>query len=125
MHVPRNASDRTLSSRARCGSLDEAEIAAAARTGSGSSAAGSSGSRSAFGCAKLGHHVELFEAAPELGGLAASHDYGSFRWDRFYHCILPQDRHLIGLLGDLGLGSELRWTETGTGYYARGPLVLR
>src|SRR3954447_23267601 len=70
--------------------------------------------------AKLGHHVEIFEAAPELGGLAGSHDYGSFRWDRFYHCILPQDRHLIELIGDLGLGPELRWNQTGTGYYARG-----
>jgi len=70
--------------------------------------------------AKLGHHVQLFEAAPELGGLAASHDYGSFRWDRFYHCILPQDRHLIRLIDELGLGSELCWNETGTGYYARG-----
>jgi protoporphyrinogen oxidase len=74
----------------------------------------------AFRLAKLGHRVELFEAASELGGLAASHDYGPFHWDKFYHCILPQDRHLIGLLGDLGLESELRWRQTGTGYYARG-----
>ena len=62
----------------------------------------------------------MFEAAPELGGLAGSHDYGPFRWDRFYHCILPQDRHLIGLLGDLGLGRSFVGTKPGTGYYARG-----
>jgi protoporphyrinogen oxidase len=70
--------------------------------------------------AALGHGVELFEAEPALGGLAASHDYGAFTWDRFYHCILPQDTALIGLLEDLGLASDLRWTRTGTGYYARG-----
>jgi protoporphyrinogen oxidase len=74
----------------------------------------------AYRLAKLGHQVQLFESAPELGGLAASHDYGPFQWDRFYHCILPQDRHLIGLLEHLGLAGELRWRQTGTGYYARG-----
>ncbi len=70
----------------------------------------------------LGHEVELFEAADQLGGLAGAHDYGPFVWDRFYHCILPQDRRLQGLLGELGLGSELRWTATQTGYYAGGRL---
>jgi protoporphyrinogen oxidase len=74
----------------------------------------------AFRLAKLGHEVELFEAAPRLGGLATWHDYGPFTWDRFYHCILPTDGHLVGLLGDLGLGDDLRWKQTGTGYYARG-----
>jgi protoporphyrinogen oxidase len=72
--------------------------------------------------ARAGHHVELFEASPALGGLAGWHDYGSFTWDRFYHCILPRDAHLIGLITDLGLASELRWRETGTGYYAGGKM---
>jgi protoporphyrinogen oxidase len=70
--------------------------------------------------AKSGHRVELLEAEPRLGGLACSHDYGPFTWDRFYHCILPQDASLLALLEDLGLTSELRWTKTGTGYYADG-----
>jgi protoporphyrinogen oxidase len=70
--------------------------------------------------AGLGHSVDLFEAEPQLGGLAASHDYGPFTWDRFYHCILPQDTALIGILDELGLAQDLRWTRTGTGYYARG-----
>lgn len=69
---------------------------------------------------KLGHRVDLLEADARLGGLAGSTDYGAFTWDRFYHCILPQDTSLLALLDDLGLGGELRWTRTGTGYYARG-----
>jgi protoporphyrinogen oxidase len=69
---------------------------------------------------KSGHQVTLYEASPELGGLACAHDYGSFWWDRFYHCILPTDGNLIGLVRELGLGDALRWTDTGTGYYARG-----
>ncbi|HYV86297.1 MAG TPA: FAD-dependent oxidoreductase [Patescibacteria group bacterium] len=70
--------------------------------------------------ARAGHAVHLLEAGPVLGGLAASQDYGPFVWDRFYHCILPQDQSLIALLDELGLKDALRWTKTGTGYYARG-----
>lgn len=70
--------------------------------------------------ASEGHEVHLLEAEPALGGLAAAQDYGPFTWDRFYHCILPQDTALIGLLEDLGLAGDLRWSRTGTGYYARG-----
>jgi protoporphyrinogen oxidase len=65
-----------------------------------------------------GAAVDVLEAEPRLGGLACAQDYGGFVWDRFYHCILPQDTHLIELLGDLGLAEDLRWTRTGTGYYA-------
>lgn len=70
--------------------------------------------------AQRGVAVDLLEAAPELGGLAGTFDYGEFVWDRFYHCILPSDRKLIGLLGELGLEQELRWSRTGTGYFANG-----
>jgi protoporphyrinogen oxidase len=74
----------------------------------------------AFRLSGLGRRVELFEAAPELGGLAATQDYGDFQWDRFYHVVLPTDRRLIGLLRELGLQGELRFRKTRTGYYARG-----
>jgi len=68
----------------------------------------------------LGHKVDLFEASPWFGGLATSTDYGEFRWDRFYHCILPSDERLIGLLVELGLAKELRWKRTRTGYFGGG-----
>jgi protoporphyrinogen oxidase len=70
--------------------------------------------------AQRGHGVEVFEAEPEPGGLAGWADYGEFVWDRFYHVVAPQDRHVLGLVGELGLAAELRWTRTGTGYYAGG-----
>ena len=69
---------------------------------------------------RSGHRVHLVESEPQLGGLATWQDYGPFVWDRFYHCILPQDTSLLGLLEDLGLAAELEWTKTGTGYYADG-----
>ena len=66
------------------------------------------------------NQVSLFEAAPRLGGLSTGHDYGSFVWDRYYHCVLPQDTHTIHLLDELGLGDRLRWKRTRTGYWAGG-----
>src|SRR5690606_23094020 len=70
--------------------------------------------------ARAGHTVEIFESGGQSGGLAAPHDYGSFVWDRYYHCILPQDQNLIRLLAELGLEDDLRWRTTGTGYYGKG-----
>ena len=70
--------------------------------------------------ARRGRRVTVLEAAPRLGGLACSHDYGDFVWDRFYHCVLPQDGALLALIQELGLAGDLRWTRTGTGYHAGG-----
>lgn len=64
-----------------------------------------------------GHAVTVLERERQLGGLATYHDYGPFVWDRFYHCILPSDRHLIGFLNDIGLGQALHWRRTRTGFY--------
>jgi protoporphyrinogen oxidase len=64
-----------------------------------------------------GHAVTVFEAAKQLGGLATYHDFGPFFWDRFYHVILPCDTYLISFLKDIGLGNELRWKRTATGFY--------
>ena len=63
------------------------------------------------------HAVTVFERAQQVGGLATWQDFGRFVWDRFYHVILPSDSPLIRFVGDIGLGSELRWAATKTGYY--------
>ncbi len=64
-----------------------------------------------------GHVVVVFERASQVGGLATWHDFGRFIWDRFYHVILPSDGPLIRFIHDVGLGAELRWRATQTGYY--------
>jgi protoporphyrinogen oxidase len=64
-----------------------------------------------------GHDVTVFERDSQLGGLATHHNYGEFTWDRFYHVILPSDTHLIGFLRDIGLGEQVNWSKTRTGYY--------
>jgi len=69
---------------------------------------------------RSGDEVEVFERETQLGGLATFQDFGGFFWDRFYHVVLPSDRHLIGFIDDIGLGGELRWSRTRTGFYVDG-----
>ena len=72
--------------------------------------------------AQCGHAVTLFEAAPQLGGLASTWELGNVTWDRHYHVTLLSDAHLRRLLGELELDSEMRWVETRTGCYSDGHL---
>ena len=67
-----------------------------------------------------GHQVTVLEGAAQAGGLAAPQSLGGVTWDRFYHVILMSDRHLRGLLQELGLEDQLRWGTTRTGFYTDG-----
>jgi protoporphyrinogen oxidase len=71
----------------------------------------------AYRLSQKGHTVTVFEQNQQLGGLTTYQNYGSFTWDRFYHVILPSDAHLIGFLNEIGLGHELQWKKTYTGYF--------
>ncbi len=71
---------------------------------------------------RQGHEVTLLEAGSGLGGLASAWSIGDVVWDRHYHVILLSDIHLRGLLGELGLETELRWTLAKTGFYADGEM---
>lgn len=67
-----------------------------------------------------GHVVTLLEGAPAVGGLAAADEIGAVRWDRFYHVVLAQDTRLLSLLREIGLGDQMRWGATRTGFYVAG-----
>jgi protoporphyrinogen oxidase len=65
-----------------------------------------------------GVEIEVFEAAPELGGLASQFvlEDGT-ALDRFYHTILSSDSHLRQLCAELGIEDKLRFRETRMGFY--------
>jgi len=67
--------------------------------------------------AKQGHSITVFERDEQPGGLATYENHGPFTFDRYYHVILPSDRYLISFLRDIGLGEELRWETTLTGFF--------
>jgi len=83
---------------------------------------GITGLTAAFTLLKQGADVTIFESQPSIGGLSATADFGVFRWDRFYHCILTSDESLLQLLDELGLSSSLRWRTTEVGFYSRNAL---
>ncbi|MCL6545537.1 MAG: FAD-dependent oxidoreductase [Bryobacteraceae bacterium] len=80
------------------------------------------GMRLAGKLAETGDHVELFESAPALGGLAGVWTIGDFTWDKHYHVMLRSDRHLLALLDELDLKQETRWSRTRAGFYSGGRL---
>jgi len=83
---------------------------------------GITGLTCAFYLLREGAEVTVLEAGPTVGGLTTHFDFGPFSWDKFYHCILTSDSALLKLINDLGLSSELHWTETKTGFFVNGKL---
>lgn len=69
-----------------------------------------------------GKKVHLYEAAPDLGGLADHWEFGGISWDRFYHVILMSDLNTRELLQKLGIEDKMNWVETKTGFYTNGKL---
>lgn len=65
----------------------------------------------------LGHSVDIFEKGPAAGGLTAPYDFGEFSWDRFYHCLMPQDVSALAFLKTLRLDSDVTWKRTRTGFF--------
>src|SRR5579884_2107304 len=77
---------------------------------------GITGLTAAFYLLRAGVQVTIIEGRQQPGGLSTSFDFGPFRWDRFYHCILTSDKSLLTLLEDLGLsekfiGLKQRWVS--------------
>ncbi len=83
---------------------------------------GIGGLASAHFLADAGARVTLFEASDQLGGLGTFFPYRDTFLERFYHCMLPTDRHLLGVLRDIGLEGETYWKETSFGFLRDGRL---
>lgn len=66
--------------------------------------------------ARGGARVTLFEAGDQLGGLGSAFTFQGFAVERFYHCMLPSDAHLLPLLGEIGLAAEVYWRATRFAY---------
>jgi protoporphyrinogen oxidase len=83
---------------------------------------GISGLVSAYWLAKAGARVTVYEASDQLGGLGTFFQYQNVSLERFYHCMLPSDRHLLGVLHELGIDDQIYWKETSFGFMRAGKL---
>lgn len=77
---------------------------------------GISGLTCAYRLAQQGHRVTLIEGSDQLGGLGTFFEHDGRTFEKFYHCMLPNDGPLLALLDDLGLTPEIYWKPSTFAY---------
>lgn len=84
--------------------------------------AGAMGLAAGYHAAKAGHQLEVIEASPDAGGMAAHFDFAGMSVERFYHFICKTDQPTFDLMAEIGLSDKMRWRDTSMGYFASGKL---
>ncbi|MEX2161153.1 MAG: NAD(P)/FAD-dependent oxidoreductase [Anaerolineales bacterium] len=71
--------------------------------------AGFGGMAAAYDLAKAGHQVTIYEAAAQVGGLAAGFKQPNWDWwvEKFYHHWFASDKHMLGLIAELGWSDQV------------------
>lgn len=84
--------------------------------------AGIGGLAAAYDLARAGHEVEVFEAADDVGGLASGFKIPRWDWsvERYYHHWFASDRHILGLIEELGWSRRVHFTRPVTAVYHEG-----
>jgi len=84
--------------------------------------AGIAGLTAAYDLLNAGHEVTLFEANEYAGGLAAGFQDEAWEWslDHFYHHLFRSDKHIIGLVEELGISRQLIWQRPITSVIYQG-----
>ena len=84
--------------------------------------AGAAGLAAAFDLAGQGHAVTVYEAAPNVGGLASGFKEPHWDWtvERFYHHWFQSDHDVLKLIDEIGASDKVRFVKTVTAVYDRG-----
>lgn len=80
--------------------------------------AGMAGLAAAYDLARAGHQVTVYEAAPQVGGLASGFRDPSWEWplERFYHHIFESDTAIRTLVDTIGYGDKLFFRRSVTAH---------
>jgi protoporphyrinogen oxidase len=81
---------------------------------------GIAGLSAAYRLSQAALNVVLVESSAQLGGLGTFFRSEDAWVERFYHCIMPTDDALLGLLEDLGLRDAVQWRRTTMGMAVDG-----
>ena len=84
--------------------------------------AGAAGLSAAYDLAKSGHEVVVYESAPFIGGQASTIPVGGYPLERGYHHLFTNDRAILDLMVELGIGDTMEWYPSNVGTYVNGGL---
>jgi len=84
--------------------------------------AGFGGMAAAYDLTRAGHQVTIFEAADFVGGLASGFKEPTWDWsvEKFYHHWFASDRHMLGLIRELGWEDQVLFPRPFTVMYYNG-----
>ncbi len=83
---------------------------------------GYAGLTAAYELQKAGAKVFVFEKYGIWGGQAATIPLFDTRIEIFYHHLFAGDRHIIGLMEELGISDRLRWIDSKVGFFSHGKI---
>lgn len=81
---------------------------------------GIAGLAAAYRLQEHGHEVTVFEAAEDLGGLAAVYETAGDPIEKFYHHLSASEETIVELAEELGLGDRMEWPYASTSFYVDG-----
>jgi len=84
--------------------------------------AGVAGLAAAYDLSRSGHNVTVYEAASNVGGLAAGFKAPHWDWtlEKYYHHWFAGDQHMLGLIKELGLSDQVLFPRPYTVVYYQG-----
>ncbi len=87
--------------------------------------AGAAGMAAAWDLARKGHAVTIYEAASQVGGLAAGFKDDGWDWtlEKFYHHWFETDQDILALADELGLRDRILFPRPKTSYWIDGKIV--
>jgi len=84
--------------------------------------AGFGGLSAAYDLIRQGNRVTIYEASNNVGGLAAGFKEPHWEWtvEKFYHHWFASDRHMLGLINELGWSDKVIFPRPYTVMYYQG-----
>ncbi len=84
--------------------------------------AGLGGMSAAYDLARAGHQITIYEASDQVGGLASGFKEPHWDWsvEKFYHHWFATDRHMLGLIDELGWRDQVLFPRPYTVMYYQG-----
>jgi len=81
---------------------------------------GIAGLAAGYKLSAAGRDVRIYEAADQVGGLAATYDTAGDPIERFYHHLSKSEETIVSLIDELGLEDDLEWPIGKNAYYMDG-----